>query len=74
MLLLRFEFFFKLRDEFFELFDFHIALLDLDFEVDVLFECGINLIRRELGETFFEEVDTEFDIEVFFLEVVDMLV
>jgi len=73
MLLLRFEVFLKLRDELFELFKFHITLLDLDLEIDILFESSIDLIRCELCETFFEEMDTEFDIEVFFLEVVDML-
>jgi len=38
-----------------------------------LFESSINLIRCKLCETFFEEMDAEFDIEVFFLEVVDVL-
>ena len=73
MLLLRFEVFLKLRDELFELFEFHITLLDLDLEIDILFESSINLIRCKLCETFFEEMDAEFDIEVFFLEVVDVL-
>jgi hypothetical protein len=48
--------------------------LDLDFEVDVLFEGCIDLVWSEFGKLFFEEVDFEFDVEVFFLQTVDVLV
>jgi hypothetical protein len=47
--------------------------LDLDFEVDVLFEGSIDLVRSEFGKLFFEEVDSEFDVEVFFLQAIDVL-
>ena len=49
-------------------------MLDLDFEVDVLFEGSIDLVWSEFGKLFFEEVDSEFDVEVFFLQTVDVLV
>ena len=48
-------------------------MLDFDLEVDVLFECCVDLVRGELGETFFEKVDFELDVEVLFLEIVDVL-
>ena len=42
-------------------------LLNLNLEIDVLFESGFNLIGGELGESFFEEMDLKFDIEVLLL-------
>ena len=32
------------------------------------------MVWSEFGELFFEEVDSEFDVKVFFLQTVDMLV
>ena len=49
-------------------------MLDLDFEVDVLLEGCIDLVWSKFGELFFEEVDSEFDVEVLFLQTVDVLV
>ena len=48
-------------------------MLDLNLQVDVLFEGCIDLVWRELCKAFLEEVYTEFDIEVFFFEGVDVL-
>ena len=56
-----------------ELLNLHAALLDLDLEVDVLLEGVVNLVWRELGEAFFEEMDLEFDVEVLLLEAVYVL-
>ena len=62
-----------LEDELLELLNLHAALLDLDLEVDVLLEGVVNLVWRELGEAFFEEMDLEFDVEVLLLEAVYVL-
>jgi hypothetical protein len=63
-----------LEDEFFEFFELHVPLLNFNFEVDVLFECGVDLVGCKLGEAFFEKVDPKFDVEVFFLQIIDVLV
>jgi hypothetical protein len=47
--------------------------LDLNLQVDVLFERCLYLVGGQLGETLFEEMDLEFYIEVLLLEVVDVL-
>jgi hypothetical protein len=48
-------------------------LLDLDLESDVLFQGGIDLVRGELRQTLFEKMNSQFDIEVFLLEIIDVL-
>ena len=53
----------KFKDESLEFLDLEAKLLNLHFEVDVLFEGGIDLVWGELS-TFFEEMYTEFDVEV----------
>ena len=58
----------KFKDEFLEFLDLEAKLLNLDFEVDVLFEGSIDLVWGELSKTFFEEMYTEFDVEVFFFK------
>jgi hypothetical protein len=63
----------ELEDEFLELLELHAALLDLDLEADVLLEGGIDLVWGELCEALLEKVDAQLDVEVFFLEVVDVL-
>ena len=62
------QFVLKFDDEFLEFLDLEATLLNLDFEVDVLFEGGIDLIYGELSKTFFEEMYTKFDVEVFFFK------
>ncbi len=53
--------------------DLYPVLLDFDFEVDILLESSVDLVWSELCQSFFEEMDFKFDVEVFFLECVDML-
>jgi len=60
------QFVLKFKDESLEFLDLEAKLLNLNFEVDVLFEGGIDLVCGELSKTFFEEMYTEFDVEVFF--------
>lgn len=67
------EFAFKLEDKPFEFLEFKTALLDLDFERDVLFKCSVDLIGGELSESFFEKVDSQLDVEIFLFEGVDVL-
>jgi hypothetical protein len=67
------QFALELEDKLLEFLYLEAALLDLDLEVDVLFEGSIDLVWSELCKTFFEKVYAEFDIEVFFLEGVDVL-
>ena len=47
--------------------------MDLNLEVDVLFESSIDLIRCKLSQTLLKEVDSKFDVKVFFVEVVYVL-
>jgi hypothetical protein len=47
--------------------------LDLDLEIDVLFERSFYLVWSELSETFLEEMDLELYIKVFLLEVINVL-
>jgi hypothetical protein len=42
-------------------------LLDLNLEIDILLESGFDLIGGELGESFFEEMHLELNIEVLLL-------
>lgn len=67
------EFAVELEDEFPEFLELHTALLDLDFVGYVLLEGGIDVVGCELGEAFLEKVDAQFDVEVFLLEVIDVL-
>jgi len=62
------QFALKFKNKFLEFLDLEATLLNLDFEVDVLFEGGIDLVWGELGKTFFEEMYTELDVEVFFFK------
>ena len=41
--------------------------MNLDLEVDVLFEVGIDLVWGELSKTFFEEMNFQFDVKVLLL-------
>jgi hypothetical protein len=47
--------------------------LDFDLQVDVLFECGINLIWCELRKPLFKKVNAKFDVKVFFLQIINVL-
>ena len=47
------QFALKFKDKFLEFLDLEATLLSLDFEVNVLFEGGIDLVWGELGERFF---------------------
>jgi len=49
------QFALKFKDKFLEFLNLEATLLNLDFEVDVLFEGGIDLVWGELGETFLSE-------------------
>ena len=69
----KFKFAFKFKDELFVLLHLEAPLLHLDLQIDILLQSGIDLVRCELGESFLEEVDLELDVEVLFLEGVDML-
>jgi len=67
------QFALKLQHEFLQFLDLEATLLHLDFEVDVLFEGGIDLVWGELGKTFSEEMCTELDVKVVFYKRVDVL-
>ena len=69
-----FKFALKLKDKSLEFLQLETALLDLYFEGNVLFECRVDLVGSKLCEPFFEEMDSEFDVEVLLLECVDVLV
>jgi len=47
--------------------------LDLDLEVDVLFECSFHLVRSQLSEALLQEMNLELYVEVFLLEIVNVL-
>ena len=47
--------------------------MNLDLEVDVLLERGVDLVGGELREALLEEVYLELDVEVLLLERVDVL-
>ena len=47
--------------------------LELDFELDVLAEGEVDLVRCEALETLFVEVDLELEVEVLLVEDVDDL-
>ena len=63
----------ELEHELLQLLDLHAALLNLDLEVDVLLERGVDLVGGELREALLEEVYLELDVEVLLLERVDVL-
>ena len=67
------EFTLELEHELLQLLDLHAALLDLDLEVDILLERGVDLVGGELREALLEEVYLELDVEVLLLERVDVL-
>jgi hypothetical protein len=48
-------------------------LLHLYLKVDVLFKGCVYLVGCELCEPLLEKVDAELDIEVFLLEIIDVL-
>ena len=68
-----FEFALELEHELLQLLDLHAALLDLDLEVDILLERGVDLVGGELREALLEEVYLELDVEVLLLERIDVL-
>jgi hypothetical protein len=47
--------------------------LDLNFKVDVLFESGFDLVWSQLSETLLQEMNFELYVEVFLLEVINVL-
>jgi len=54
----------EVKDEFIEFLYLEATLLNLNLEVDIVFEGGIDLVRGELRKTFFEKVYAELDVEV----------
>jgi len=67
------QFALKFKDKFLEVLDLEATLLNLDFEVDVLFEGGIDLVWGELGEMFFlsESMCCYYEmLELSFVEIV----
>ena len=42
-------------------------LLNLNLEVDILLECGFDLVGGEFGKSLFEEMHLELNIEVLLL-------
>ena len=48
-------------------------LLNLNLEVNILLESGFDLIRGELGKSFFKEMHFELNIKVLLLQLVNML-
>ncbi len=65
--LLPLKFALEFQDKHLVLLHLEATLLNLDLEVDVLFQGGIDLIGGELRETFLEEMNLEFDVEVLLL-------
>ena len=63
----------QLENELPNLLELHAALLNLNLEVDVLFECSFHLVWSELSKTFLQEMDLELYIKILLLEVVDVL-
>ena len=63
----------ELQHELAHLLEFDASFLALDLELDGLFKRRFYLVRSELGKAFLEEVDFELDVEVLFLEAVDVL-
>jgi len=47
--------------------------MKFDLESDIVLEGCFNLVRRNLAQSLFEEVYAELEIEVFFLQVIDVL-
>ena len=67
------EFALELQHELLELLELHAPLLDLDLQVDVLLERGIDLVWGELSKALLEEVHLQLDVEVLLLERIDVL-
>jgi len=61
------QFALKLQHEFLQFLYLEATLLNLNLEIDIVFEGGIDLVRGELRMTFFEKVYAELDVKVFLL-------